>query len=118
MVETYRRRGLEVRRGAYVDDFIFDAVISEGPNPRVLEVLSFAPVRKDWTAVEQDAGHFIFALQQVGVTGSAVIQPPTEASAPQASKHYERVRRWLDKFDVPVARPKDILQKQPEPSRP
>jgi hypothetical protein len=112
VVDACRKQGFKVRRGAYLDDYIFDAIIQRGRTQQVLEVLSFAAVRKDWSPIERDAGHFLFALQQLKVSGLAVIAPPTEASLRQARKPYERVRRWLDRFDVPIHTPEDIIKPQ------
>jgi hypothetical protein len=109
VVNAYRKRGLDVKRGHYINDFIFDAVVDKGDGARGLEVLSFASPRKDWAPIERDAGHFLFALQELEIPGRAVIQPPTDASRDRAGEPYDRVRRWLDKFDVPVMTPDEAL---------
>ena len=68
-VQALRAQGARARRGAYIDDFIFDIVV-EGEHERaVFEVLSFAVGRKDWTPVERDAGHFLYAMTKLGVRG-------------------------------------------------
>lgn len=113
VVTSLRRQGLPVRRGAYIDDFIFDVIVSEGAQTSVFEVLSFAVPRKDWTPVERDAAHFLYALRRVGhVEGRAVIQPPSERRAGRTS--YERVRRWLDEEDVPTLAPDELTTPQLE----
>lgn len=105
VVRACRAQGIEVRRGAYIEDFIFDAVIPTSGHPRVIEVLSFAAERKDWAPIERDAGHFLFALGQLGLVGAAVVQPPSPASQSRASEPYRRVRRWLDKHGVQTVTP-------------
>jgi hypothetical protein len=102
VIGTLRKQGVQARRGVYIDDFIFDVVIENGGPASVLEVLSFAVPRKDWTPIERDAAHFLYALRRVNADGRAVIQPPAEAPAATAS--YERILRWLDDEDVPTPR--------------
>jgi hypothetical protein len=107
VVAALRNRGMSVRRGAYVEDFIFDVVIDEVDRYTPVEVLSFAAPRKDWSPLEKDAGHFLFALSQLSVPGAAVVQPPPpELDA--AVEPYTRVRRWFDHADVPVSDPDDV----------
>jgi hypothetical protein len=111
VVNALRSQGVRAKRGSYIDDFIFDVVL-EGPRKTrtVLEVLSFATPRKDWTAVERDAGHFLYALSRLDVPGRAVIQPPADRNG--AAESYERVRRWLEADDVPTVEPEDLLEPQ------
>jgi hypothetical protein len=111
VVAAFRKRGLNVRRGVYVEDFIFDAVLTEGNNQTVVEVLSFGAPRKDWAPVERDAGHFLFALGELGAAGKAVIQPPaTGVNAGKAS--YSRIARWLDRASVPILTPQEVIKPQ------
>ncbi|MDP9222907.1 MAG: hypothetical protein M3P18_03460 [Actinomycetota bacterium] len=112
VVETLRRRGVEARRGAYIDDFIFDVVIETSSAPTVLEVLSFAADRKDWTPVERDAGHFLYALSRLSIAGRAVIEPPVNGNG--ATSSYERVRRWLAREHVPDIRADELIDTQLE----
>jgi hypothetical protein len=105
VVNTLRRRGLQVKRGSYVGDFIFDAVVTGEDKMGVVEVLSFAAPRKDWAPIERDAGHFLFALEETSLKGIAVVAPPKEESAPQAVEHFRKVERWFDRHDVPVHSP-------------
>lgn len=113
VVAAYRKRGFDVKRGAYVGDFIFDAVLREGRTSSVVEVLSFAAPRKDWTPVERDAGHFLFALKELGTDGKAVIVPPARSSAPNSGQEsYSRITRWLTKAKVPVLAPEDVTKPQ------
>ncbi len=109
VVNTLRSQGYHVRRGEYVDDFMFDVVIeTERERLAVGGVLSFASTIKNWTPVEYDAGHFLYALDRLGTAGFSVIQPPSEISPQAALASFERVRRWLDGAGVPVVEPIEL----------
>ncbi len=108
VVSGIRRRGFEVRRGSYVNDFLFDAVVDHGGRTSALEVLSFATEARQWTAAEHDAGHFLYAIEQAGLSGVAVVQPPVALSARSASEAFERVTRWFGKADLPVVAPAGV----------
>jgi hypothetical protein len=108
VVNTLRRQGFEVKRGSYVGDFIFDAVVTEQDKTGVLEVLSFAAPRKDWAPVERDAGHFLFALDELKLHGLAVIAPPRESGESLAAEHFHKVERWFDRHNVPVRSPDEM----------
>jgi hypothetical protein len=96
-----RSRGFPAVRGQYVDDFLFDIVIENAHRqPKVVEVLSFAGERKDWTPVEYDAGHFLYSCQHAGVEARAVVVPPTGDD--HASAAYQRVQRWLGNEAIPT----------------
>jgi hypothetical protein len=111
VVTALRNSGATVRRGAYVDDFIFDAVVDpQRGAPQVVEVLSFAAPRKDWTPIEKDAGHFLFALRELSLSGSAVISAPNGTVGNGAAEAHERVTRWLDGAHVPILAPGDLGQ--------
>jgi len=115
VVAGLRKRGVQLRRGAYVGDFIFDIVIdAPGSLPPLLEVLSFATPKTDWTPAEYDAGHFLYALQQVGKPGMAVVQPPSETSQENASRTYERVIRWFDGARVRTVQPSQVFEIAPQ----
>lgn len=101
-----------MKRGEYVKDFIFDAVIEQGRKRRPIEVLSFAAARRDWAPIERDAGHFLFALEQLKLEGWAVVQPPTPATYQSAKEPHRRVTKWLKRFDVPIASPEDLAEPQ------
>jgi hypothetical protein len=104
-----RGRGFTAVRGQYVDDFLFDIVIQNGhPQPKVVEVLSFAGERKDWTPVEQDAGHFLYGCRHANVIPRAVVLPPTGDEAAEAS--YNRVTRWLDHEAIPSTSLEQFLE--------
>jgi len=112
VVDTLRRNGLNARRGEYVGDFLFDVVVdgADSELPPLIEVLSFASPRKEWSGAEYDAGHFLFALERVQRKGMAVVQPPKEASQPNAGLAYERVMRWFKSAHVPTPGPEEFVQ--------
>jgi hypothetical protein len=113
VVAAYREQGHEVQRAHYIDDFIFDIVLNgHGNTPTVVEVLSFGAPRKDWTPVEKDAGHFLFALSALDIPGRAVIQAPEADGDRSATEPHERVRRWLEGARVPVQAPEELVAEQ------
>jgi len=107
VVDRLRRMGHEVHRGNYLSDFLFDAVLP-GPTAIAIEVLSFATNAQRWAPVEHDAGHFLFALERVGVPGMGVFFPPADISHQNALHSHERIQRWFGEADVPVALPDTI----------
>lgn len=108
VVGTLRKRGLTIRRGDYVNDFLFDAVIGEG-EPILLDVLSFATSAKAWAPVEHDAAHFLYALGHVGHSSAlAVVAPPVESSHSNAIRSYDRVSRWLSDAQVAAVGPDEV----------
>lgn len=113
VVNEIRRRGFNVHRGTYVRDFLFDAIVEGRGRRAVLEVLSFATAAQNWAPVEHDAGHFLYALDQVDAAGVAVIKPPSEISHQNASKAYERVGRWLRKANVKRVTPENLGREFP-----
>jgi hypothetical protein len=112
VVQSLRRRGYEVRRGEYVGDFIFDALVLREEGTVAYDVLSFASAKKDWTPAERDAGHFLYGIGRLGVSGVAVIQPPTAESQPEALISFDRVRQWFDHAAVPVREPEELADPQ------
>jgi hypothetical protein len=115
VVETLRKRGLGVSRGQYVEDFLFDAVVKEGPSQpaSALEILSFATAAKEWTGAEHDAGHFLYAVERVRLRPLAVVQPPDkEKSADTAAASFKRVMRWFEKANVRVVEPSELADLQ------
>jgi hypothetical protein len=110
VVSGLRRDGFSVQRGAYVEDFIFDAVLESGNKQSVMEVLSFAAPRKDWAPIERDAGHFLFALQELSLRGSAVLKPPKENASSNAAEHFTKVQRWMERHNVPFATPDELAE--------
>lgn len=108
---AFRRHGYEVLRGQYVGDFIFDAVI-RAPQRSVVDVLSFATGAKDWSRVEHEAAHFVFALERLDTQGIAVVQPPVEESEPNATKSYRRVAGWLKDAEIPVLSPTGMTEER------
>jgi hypothetical protein len=112
VVAALRTRGYDVARGAYVNDFIFDAVIKRGTHRRAFEVLSFAAPRKNWTDVEKDAGHFLYAIGHVDVEPTAVLQPPPTRASDEATASYRRVRRWLKRDGVDLRDVEELKDQQ------
>lgn len=109
VVSTLRRRGYGVRRGVYIEDFIFDAVVqTKTQRQSVVEVLSFASGHKNWVSEENDAGHFLYALNEVQIPGVAVIQPPPEETSNGGTNSYLRVKRWMGKAGVPIYAPQQL----------
>lgn len=110
VVGALRKRGINVRRGEYIDDFIFDVVIkkAKSPKPVVAEVLSFAPPNKTWLTAEKDAGYFLLALERLDATGFAVIQPPSQVSFSSARISYKRVSRWFESGNVQIVNPSEL----------
>ena len=103
VVNRVRRKGYEVRRGNYMGDFLFDAIVDVPESrPVALEVLSFATGNQRWKPTEHDAGHFLFALEKVNAQGLCVLQKPSDASHMSAEESFERVRRWFDGAKVPM----------------
>jgi hypothetical protein len=110
VVVALRRQGYHVRRGVTKEGFLFDAVVQNGgPSETALEVLSFAVARKDWSPVLHDAAHFLYALERVDVDGTAVLEPPREASGPTP---FTRVRKWLKDAQVDWVEPADLASEQ------
>lgn len=107
--DTLRGFGLNVKRGQYIEDFIFDLTIF-GVESQVLalEVLSFAPGKKGWIIEEHQAGHFLYALNSTHVPGAGIIQPPVESSHPNATPSFDRIRRWFDHAKVPHFSPSEL----------
>jgi len=113
VIQALRAQGKTVQRGAYIGDFIFDAVLTGAPGPTaVVSVLSFGAARKDWTPVERDAGHFLFAISDLAVNPQAVIEPPGPTANGEAKRSHQRVEGWLRRADIPVRAPADLKTEQ------
>lgn len=112
VVASFRKQGFAVSRGQYIDDFLFDAVIDTPEYKGVVEVLSFANAVKNWTSMEYDVGHFLYALRHVDHHGLAVIQPPTEATSDRAEPTYKKVVGWLNSEHVPTISLEELAQPQ------
>jgi hypothetical protein len=101
VVDSFRSRGARVRRSDYLQDYIFDAIVeTESEMPRAVAALSFASGAREWTSVEKDAGHFLYASSHVDAGPVVVLQPPIDPGASAASAAYHRVRRWLDRESI------------------
>lgn len=114
VVDTLRGQGLDARRGQYIGDFIFDVVIERETAPTVVEVLSFAAERKNWTPIEQDAAHFLYGLRRLSeereIEGRAVVEPPGDGD--MAAQTHERVLRWFKRDGVPSYSPEELADHQ------
>jgi hypothetical protein len=115
VVEMLRKRGFGVKRGHYVDDFLFDAIVSDASKKQgqAIEVLSFATAAKEWTTVEHDAGHFLYAVERVRLQPLAVVQPPDkDKSTENATTSFKRITRWFDKAGVRIIEPDELADPQ------
>jgi hypothetical protein len=112
VVSALRKQGFSVRRSEYVGDFIFDAVVERTEGLLACDVLSFATVKQDWIPTERDAGHFLYGLGQLKLSGMAVIQPPTQESREEARRSFQRVRHWFKDAAVPVREPEELANAQ------
>jgi hypothetical protein len=114
VVDTLRSQGVDARRGQYVGDFIFDVVIEPEATPTVVEVLSFAAERKNWTPIEQDAAHFLYGLrllrEEREIEGRAVVEPPGDGES--GAQTHERVLRWFEHDGVPRYSPEELADHQ------
>jgi hypothetical protein len=109
VVDRLRQSGATVRRGEYLDDFLMDAVLaSEDKGSTAVHVESFATSGRDWSRAEQEAGYFLYALDQLGLDGLLVTQEPNEASDEAALKSFERVQRWSSRSGLVRATPADL----------
>ncbi|MGH7691212.1 MAG: DUF3037 domain-containing protein [Candidatus Dormibacteria bacterium] len=108
VVRALRRRGWHVRRGEYLGDFVFDAVIDRPEGVLVCDVLSFATIRKDGIPAERDAGHFLYGIGRLNLPGIAVIQAPSGSTGDEVQTSYERVKQWFEGASVTVHSPEEF----------
>jgi hypothetical protein len=114
VVAAFRGQGLTARRSSYVGDFIFDVIVENGSGTSVVEVLSFAGPRQDWTPTEREVGHFLYAARRLEIPGKAVVQPPAEEDSPNEGRDtsYRRVTNWFRDENVPVLHPDELVGQQ------
>lgn len=112
VMNSLRKGGHEVRRGEYVQDFLFD-VVFERSLPLVAEVLSFGTTAKNFANTEYDAGHFLYALQRTRHSGFAVIQPPSDNSHQTARVAHKRVTQWFRDAGVDSIGPVELAEVGP-----
>jgi hypothetical protein len=110
VVKRLRRSGLSVRRGEYIESFLFDAVVERSHGMFALEVLSFATTARNWASTEHDAGHFLYAVRKLAIPAAAVIKPPAEYSNVSAQRAFEYVSGWLQDEKVPIFDPEDAAR--------
>jgi len=108
VIAALRRSGLRLQRSQYVHGFMFD-IVMEDEDRSLGEVLSFATGAARWDQVENDAGHFLYGLEQVRRPGFAVIEPPPDDARESARESHARVTRWLTQAKVPVTQPDELL---------
>jgi hypothetical protein len=109
VVDRIRRRHAQIRRGQYVNDFLFDAVI-DSDTPKVIGVLSFANRAKSMKVTEHDAAHFLFACERVTVEPRLLLQRPLDNSSGEARASYSRVSEWLSQAEVEVFDAEDMKE--------
>lgn len=112
-VKALQKRGLAVAVNRYIGDFLFDVVVERAEKPLVVEVISFANARKDWSETEHEVGHFLYGLAHSRASGAAIINPPTEVSNAVADRAHGRVVRWLKEEHVRIFEP--TVLRAPEP---
>lgn len=105
VVHRLRRLDFLVQRGQYLQDIIFDALITETRRPQAISVISFVNQAKNMKSPEHDAGHFLFGCHRLDVRPLAVVQEPTLESSQEAIASYSRVLNWFEEDDVPVFGP-------------
>ncbi len=106
VVRSFRGRGAQVRRSDYHQGFLFDAIVEQPAAPSLtVEALSFATGAQDWSNVERDAGHFLYARRHVSSTALCVLQPPGDRANAQAVQSWSRVAKWLTEESVRVIAP-------------
>lgn len=110
VVRALRSAGRQVKRSHYVGDFLIDLVIDD-PKAALGEVLSFASVNKNTVPIENDACHYLYALERIGQPGFAIVEPPVDDAPKPVSETYARVLRWLDEAAVPVRMADEITAK-------
>ena len=97
-VSTLRGVGATVRVGEYLDDFLIDALIVQARDnpPAIIHAQTFDGARRDWSRLEQETAHFLFASEQIRGEAICVVQPPTERNGVEAgARSYSRVERWI-----------------------
>lgn len=112
VVRAMRHAGQTVLRSQYVDDFLIDVVV-DAPSPTLGEVLSFASGAQDMVPIENDAGHFLYALQRLQKDGLAVVEPPPADAARPVREAHARVLRWFGNAGVPVQRIDELTPAKP-----
>ncbi|MDA8201345.1 MAG: hypothetical protein M0Z49_01010 [Chloroflexi bacterium] len=112
VVRAMRHAGQSVLRSQYVGDFLIDVVI-DAPNPTLGEVLSFASGAQNTVPIENDAGHFLYALERLQRGGLAVVEPPPADAALTVREAHARVLRWFGHAGVPVQRIEELTPNKP-----
>lgn len=109
LVSAYRRRGFDVKRAARLDDFLFDAIIELPRRQRqVAEVLTFQKEKKHWEDEERAAGHFLYGIERLKLSGFAVIQPPADSAFDETRESHERISKWFRREKIKILAPADL----------
>jgi hypothetical protein len=110
-ISSLQARGVQYELEKRIETFAFDLALFDGGTRVVTDVLSFATPAHDWSPVEHDAGHFLYAKERVGLPAFAVVQPPTEISHPNAVTAHGRILGWLDEAKIPVIAPDTLRER-------
>lgn len=108
LVKACRKAGAAVEPGAYVEDILFDAIVSWRKRRTPVQVLSFETTTQNPHGIEQAAGHFLFALNRIHADGLCVMQPPVLKSTDPVKASYRRVRNWMQDGGVETVGPEDL----------
>lgn len=109
IVQSFRTIGAPVRRGAYLGDFLFDAVVQPTDRPPLpIHALSFDQPNRDWSGTEREVGHFLFAVDRLRTAGVCVLQGPTQRTNTSANCSLERITRWMDESGVRRIVPEEV----------
>lgn len=110
LVKACRTAGANVAPGTYVDDILFDALITSPESRTPVQVLSFESEADSVRGIEQAAGHFLYGLRRIHTEGVCVIQPPFARSSDNARMSYRRVSRWMSDEGVGVVKPDEMAR--------
>lgn len=108
LVRACRDAGVSVSPGIYVEDLLFDAVVSTTRVRQPVQVLSFETEAENPHSIEVAAGHFLFALHRLHSDGVCVIQPPHTRAKESARVSHRRVARWMADQGVATLRPDEL----------
>jgi hypothetical protein len=103
-VAAFRQIGAPVRVGQYQGDFLLDALVeSDRDGDYAVHTQSFDAMRRDWSSVEHQAAHFLYAIGKLNQRAISVIEPPASDVESAATVSYQRIGRWLGDAGVEVA---------------
>lgn len=108
LVKACRKAGAAVEPGAYVEDILFDAIVSGRGRRTPVQILSFEATTQNPHGLEQAAGYFLFALNRIHEDGLCVMQPPQRQSIDPVKTSYRRVRNWMEDGGVETIGPEGL----------